>query len=93
MAIFNRHHERYRASVPASVREHGTFGWRNATLRDLSQGGVSLIIDQPFAVGTKVEIEFRIDLASGPSRRRLIGTVVRVRGLTCGIQFDQASLR
>jgi hypothetical protein len=74
---------RFHCNGKVEVNRIPSTGKRQGTLKDLSQAGCCIELDQPFAAPSYVEV--MID--TGSTRLRLTGTVKSCRNKSMGIEF------
>jgi PilZ domain len=85
-----RAHDRSPVAVGVTLTARdGRDGGRTAegTTRNVGMGGFSLVVAEPFPVGTRVAAELRLGEGDGATRIRSDGQVVWVRGTQLGVTF------
>lgn len=89
-----RQFTRYRTKVNVMLRSVGRFSWARARMLNLSQGGLLLESEEPFPIGSEVEIEFNtVDIEGKRNQRRLRAEILWRRGSRHGLKFTSRRAR
>ncbi len=82
----NRRHSRLPVNFEVEMT-HVVLGTQILRTRNISDGGVFLVTENPPAVGEIVQVRLRGCLGSGEEPPTLSMRVVRVETLGCGLEF------